>query len=442
MTKLVSLFFLITASLVATKVGAQTVTLQECIRLALAQNQQLLNAELDILSADAKVKEAKSALLPTVDVVGQSLYYKDLPSQYAPASAFGGPEGQYTKMTLNMKQTTTGTLQLTQNIFNKSAIAGVQTAKVAQEASTIQEEVVRESLVYNVTATFYTIQVLNDNLARLSDNIRNLEKTTDVNKVLQANDLVPENVYHRMQINLENLRNQYESQKLLADNNVTTLKHLIGIPVDQPLSVPPFDYTEVLISEDSFDIARRPDIRLQQVQIKLSQIEKKTIAAGYLPVLTNKFSYGYTAYYDEFGPGRQINNDWITSSYFALTLQIPVFDGFRKRSQIRQKEIRIRQHVNSLSMMRSNADKEVEDAKENYRTNKTLMLSSKKTLDLADQLFLSAQSEYENGLTSLTEFLNAQTDLSNARTNYNSALLNLKLAELSLQKANGTLLRE
>jgi outer membrane protein TolC len=172
----------------------------------------------------------------------------------------------------------------------------------------------------------------------------------------------------------------------------------------------------------------------------LSEYDKKSIIAGYSPILTNSFTFGYAGYYDEFSPFNQINNDWIKSSYIQMTLKIPVFDGFRKHNQIKQKEITIQKDLNTLSMMKSSANKEVEDATKNYLTNKTLWTNNKKSLDLAAQLFASSQSDYENGLTSITEFLNAQNDLSNARTNYSTALLNLKLAELSLKKANGTLI--
>lgn len=173
--------------------------------------------------------------------------------------------------------------------------------------------------------------------------------------------------------------------------------------------------------------------------MKLSQYERKSIVAQYYPVLTNSFTYGYTGYYNEFDPFRQINNDWIKSSYVSLSIKIPVFDGFRKQNQIRQKEVAIQKNLNTLSQLKLSASKEVEDATRNYATNKNLVLSNKRSLDLAEQLFASSQSEYESGVTSLTEFLNAQNDLSNARTNYSAALLNLKLAELSLKRANGTL---
>jgi outer membrane protein TolC len=300
--------------------------------------------------------------------------------------------------------------------------------------------VVRENIVYNVTATYYSIQVLNDNLSRLTANITNLKKTTQINEVLKNNDLISDNIHNRMLINLENLQNQYENQKLVLDKNITQLKYLMNVDIHEPVTVSTFYDTDVMPGLDSGNISQRPDILLQHAQLKLSQFDKKSLAASYFPILTNTLSIGYTGYYDSFDPFKQINNDWIKNTSVTLSLKVPVFNGFRKQHQIRQKELAIQRDINTLSLMKSNADKEVQDATENYITNKKLLASNKKSLELAEQLFNSSQDEYENGITSVTEFLNAQNDLSTARTNYSTALLNLKLAELSLRKANGTLL--
>lgn len=434
-----ALFFLFLTQLYPEAV-AQSYSLEECIRIALQNNQQLKNSQLDVESSNYRIKELKSALKPTIDFTGQLLYYQDVPEQYVPASAFGGPEGDFKKLSMSMAQNTSATLQVSQNIYNQAVRTGLRAAKALRETSSLQENVVRENLIYSITATYYSIQVLNDNLSRLSENITNLERTTQINAVLKDNELVSTNVHNRMLISVENLRNQYQTQRLLQDQNITQLKYLMNIDISVPVEVNAFDYAGVLSGSESGDITQRPDILLQQSQVKLAELDKKSIVAGYFPTLSNRFNFGYTGYYDEFAPFKQINNDWIRTSYVALTLKVPVFDGFQKQNQIRQKEISIQKNINTLSMMHANARKEVADALKNYETNKNLLANNKKSLDLAEQLFTSAQSEYESGITSLTELLNAQNDLSNARTNYSSALLNLKLAELSLEKANGTLI--
>ena len=108
------------------EVSAQQYSLEDCLRIAQQNNQQLKNSQLDVAASDHMIKEVKSELLPTINLAGQFQYYKDIPSQYAPASAFGGPEGQYTKLTLNMRQTTSASLQVTQNLYNQTVFTGLK----------------------------------------------------------------------------------------------------------------------------------------------------------------------------------------------------------------------------------------------------------------------------------------------------------------------------
>ncbi|MEZ4972970.1 MAG: TolC family protein [Cyclobacteriaceae bacterium] len=439
MKKLLLIVLLVCSTLGAKLLG-QTYSLEECVSLALANNTQVTNSDLDVSAIGYRIREIKSALLPTIEATGQSVYYKDLPAQYVNASAFGGPEGAYNKMTLSMKQNTSANIQMNQNLFNQSVVVGLKAAKVAREAALVAGEYTKENIVFNVSATYYSIQVLQDNLIRLDSNISNLEKTVEINKVLKDNELIADNVYNRMLINLDNLKNQREIQKLQIDELHTTLKFLMNKDADELLQVESFNYAEVIAMPQQFDLNDRADIRLQQTQLTLSQYDRKIVKAGYFPVLVNTWSLGYNGFNTEFGPFQPINDDWIRNSYVAMTLKIPVFDGFKKSNQMRQKEIEIQKNLNTLSAMKLNANKEVEDARTNFEANTRLLESSRHSLDLAEALFISAQAEYSSGLTSSSDLLNAQNDLSNARNNYSAALLNLKLAELELKKSSGTLL--
>lgn len=418
----------------------QTLTLDECVERALESNLDYQNTNLDIKAAEYRIKEVKSALYPTINVTGQSSYYHELPGQYVPASGFGGADGTYQKITLGMKQNSSAMLQMTHEVYNQKVMVGLKAAKTSREAAILQTEVSRENLVYNVTATFYSIQILNDNLTRLTENIKNLEKTAEINGILKDNDLVSANTHNRMLINLENLRNQQENQKVLLEKNYTQLKYLLNLEMNRGIKVAPFNYDELLVIASDEESFLRPDIRLQETTVRLAQLDKKSATAGYFPVLVHSATFGYNGFNDSYKPFESVNNDWIRSSYVSWTLKIPVFSGFQRSNQIRQKQVIIDQQVNRLTMLKSNAEREIADARINFHTNKKLVANNKKSLDLAETLFTSATAEYENGIISVTELLNAQSDLTDARTNYSNALLNLKLAELSLRKANGTLL--
>ncbi|MEZ4810480.1 MAG: TolC family protein [Allomuricauda sp.] len=418
----------------------QTYSLQDVVQIVLKNNKEIVNGMLDVSATDYKIKEVKSALLPNAEFNGKSMYYKDLPAQYVPSSTFGGPEGTYSKVSLNMKQNTSATFQVTQNLFNKSVLIGLKSAKTAHQASQLSEKMTEENVVYEVMSTYYSVQVYQDNLDRLNANIANLEKTVEINDVLRKNELVADNVHRRMLVNLESLRNEREIQTLQLQQYITYLKYLMDKPIEEELTVMPFDYSKELKIFDPADISERSDLRLQKAQVDLAKYDEKLVKSGFYPVLTSFYSVGYTGFYDEFAPFKQINDDWVKNSYFGLNLQVPLFDGFKKRNQIHQKKIEVQKNTNLLAMMELKANKELRDAQFNLSTNKNLFINNQRSLELAESLFASAQGEYEGGLTSVTDLLNAQNDLSNARNNYSAALLNLKLAELAVLKANGTLL--
>src|SRR5699024_94303 len=65
--------------------------------------------------------------------------------------------------------------------------------------------------------------------------------------------------------------------------------------------------------------------------------------------------------------------------------------------------------------------------------------SQEENKELAQEIFISTQNNYRNGLASLTDLLDAETELVSAQNTYHEALLNYKVAEIELAKAKGKL---
>ncbi|HEY9005412.1 TolC family protein [Ohtaekwangia sp.] len=427
---------------VSTLGKGQQLSLDECIRISLENNLSVKNSKLDIESTDHKVSEARSGLLPTVDVNGQYQYYLNVPSQFIPAATFGGTPGEYVSATLSVPQTTAANVQLTQKLYDQRVMVGLKAARAARTTSSLQLIMTKEDVVYNVTSTYYNIQVISDNLALLQSNMTSLEKTVKTNEALRKNEIVSGSTYKRLLINLENLRNQYDNEKLNQTKYYNMLKYLMNVPLTENIEVMPFDFNAALEDLKAGDIGKRADIRLQEEQIKLSELDRKSTLAGYYPTLSANFFHGYTGYYNKFSPLDRINNQWINSTYFSVSLKIPVFDGFTRKYQAKQKSVAIQKDINTLASKRLDAERQIQDAMNNYISNKNLLSNSKRSLDLAEQLFKDANIEYNNGLISITDLLDSQDDLSDARNNYSTALINLKVAELDVKKANGDLVRE
>ncbi|HQE12931.1 MAG TPA: TolC family protein, partial [Flavipsychrobacter sp.] len=65
--------------------------------------------------------------------------------------------------------------------------------------------------------------------------------------------------------------------------------------------------------------------------------------------------------------------------------------------------------------------------------------SQKSNMDLAKQVLANVENNYKNGLSSLTDLLDAETSHTDAQNNYTAALMDYKLAEIQLQKSKGEL---
>jgi outer membrane protein TolC len=67
---------------------------------------------------------------------------------------------------------------------------------------------------------------------------------------------------------------------------------------------------------------------------------------------------------------------------------------------------------------------------------------TKENLQLATNVFSSRKALYTEGVSSLTELLDAERELSKARNNHIQALINVQSGWVDLHKANGTLLTD
>jgi OMF family outer membrane factor len=93
--KSVIFLLLLTGLFFSIDTQAQVWSLQQCLDSAQQKNKNLLIARNNMEIGQQKVLEAKANLIPKLAVNGDYRYYINLPYQFMPQSAFGGPEGVF-----------------------------------------------------------------------------------------------------------------------------------------------------------------------------------------------------------------------------------------------------------------------------------------------------------------------------------------------------------
>ena len=129
------------------------------------------------------------------------------------------------------------------------------------------------------------------------------------------------------------------------------------------------------------------------------------------------------------------------ADYSAITLglNVPIFSGFGNIAKVRQAQIESQALEATLKDTRLAMDLAQENAHSQLSNNLLTIESQKENVKLAEEVLLNTQNNYQQGLASLTDLLDAERSLSDAKNNYTSALLDYKLAEIELLKSQGKL---
>jgi Outer membrane protein len=163
------------------------------------------------------------------------------------------------------------------------------------------------------------------------------------------------------------------------------------------------------------------------------------ITAGYLPTLSLVGQYAYQGYREDFKNYFRSNpeNKWYSSSYIGLSLTVPIFDGFEKRSKSRQAKLDYQKTAMRIDDTKERFNVDYQNALNNYQNHKTNVERQKRNIELAEKVSRETALKYQEGLATMSYVLQDEISLSNAQAAYLSALYNFKEAELKIMSLNG-----
>ena len=236
-----------------------------------------------------------------------------------------------------------------------------------------------------------------------------------------------------------------------ADNNyrlsILTLTQLLELPSPEGFCIIRPDISGIFgLSENSGLSALSPDaiyaealgikpeITAQQLRLKGTEHSIKIAQAGNLPTLSLSGGLG-TNYYTTSGfPsdafGTQLKNNF--SQYIGVNLNVPIFNRFQTRNNIRSARIEQETQQLQLDNTKKTLYKEIQQVYYNALTAQSKEASSQQAVQSSKDAFTLMQAKYENGKATITEFneaknnyLKSESDLVQARYEnlYQHALL-------------------
>ena len=241
----------------------------------------------------------------------------------------------------------------------------------------------------------------------------------------------------RLALSLANLRTERDALDRQYENALRALKFTINYPAGQALTIG--DDMEAMLAEDNAEMltmtvnyTRRPEINLLDQAIALSDYNIENFKTGYLPSLRGFAGYQYQYQGDDFKSGF-----WAPTGFVGLTLNVPIYDGGFKRSQIDRATITRQQVQVQRSTVQRLIDLEVENARATYLSSQERLKDREDNLALAQRIYDTTQVKYREGVGSSLEVNQAEQALYTSQTNRLQAIYDVLQAKVALEEALG-----
>jgi outer membrane protein TolC len=418
----------------------QTLSLKECINYTLQNHPNSTIYKNSVKSAKEKIRENRSALLPSISGNVGLDYNIKLATSVIPAGSLGTEE---TKLQMGNKFSNSAYVELDQKLFDRSALLDVKTSKVDKEIADLDLLKENETLIYNTASAYYEVLTYAEKGKLLRESEKRYEKTVNILELRYAQGEEKKSEYTRAKVNYNNVRFDIESNNSSYKLALNKLKNSIGMDIEVPISIKDsitgIDVKELplTIGLNDFDANRLLDFQIDQKNLSIKKLDIKQKRAAYLPTLSLYGKYGGDAYGSDFL--KTLGGTWYDYSVIGVKATIPIFSGFKKQSQLAQSKLSLAsmELTNELNLQEYKLN--IENASTDIVSTYTNLKESKENLQLATEMMDAAMVEYREGTVTLSSLLDTDYSYKEARTNYTTSLLDYLTAQLSYYKNIGTI---
>jgi outer membrane protein len=442
----ISAFLAIFFSFISCSMIAQTsdtLSITQCVDIAIKNNQNLQNKRLDEIISQVKIYETKADLYPQAKLKGSYQYYPNVPKSLVSSALFGGPPTENTYAEFLVPQSINLSVDVSYQVYNPAISAALKITKFSKDISVTATKDKLEAVVYDVSATYLNIQIneLQADLTR--SNISNLKKNFGLTTQLFNQGLALRSDIDNLSVSVVNLETILNNQLNGLSQLYYLLKVFMGLQPNSKLNIEKYkqesDIYTPIADIDPFIYSKRTSfVSLKQVG-DLIKLQRESIKAGYLPTVNIIGSLGFNGLNNGFDFLKSYNGKWNPVSLVQLNLEIPLFDGFRKSNQLIRNKIELEQNQNTLNYLQNTLQMEQLNATNNYNNYIKEVDYQTKNLALANKLYNQKQLEYKNSTASLNDIIAVENTVKSAQANYLNVLVKLKLAELDLKKVSGQL---
>ena len=402
------LIIALTISCVAS--AQQKLRLQECIDLALENNRNIKQQELNRKSREIAYQQARADLLPGVGAsAGQSFVFgRSIGSD----NTYQNTNSSQTSFSIGSSITLFDGLRMKYNIDAR---------KADLHASEADLEQIREMTIMSVSTAFLQALLSKELLQLAEQQLTLTQANIDRRKELINNGKMAQGELYE----LEAQRAKEELNRVKAESDLKLalldLAQIIEIdhfndfdiiaPTDEELIREGLLLSSEAIYQDA--LINRPEIRGATCRLERSEKEVLMSKAERFPTLSFGADMG-TGYYNLSG---RTNDPFVSqlrnniSNSLGFSLRIPIFNKFQIKNSIRNAEIAIANNRLEIDKVKLELRKRIEQAYYNAIGANSRWEAAKKSETAGREAYRFAEEKYENGRANAYELFQAKNNL-------------------------------
>ncbi|MDD2632539.1 MAG: TolC family protein [Bacteroidales bacterium] len=465
-TSIVFILLLFSAHLLSAQ---QTLVLNrdECRQMAIENSETLKIADENINMAQGEKMAAKAARLPHISLTGTGLYSKQeisedllLPTQaFDPATgelvpnvaidpASGqpiiGPDGNpvfnlygFLPLDITMYGTALANLAAQQPIYTGGKInAGNKMANIGENMAGKNKMLQQAELIYATDQAYYQYLSVKEKVALAEEYKKLLTRLAAVVEDSYETGMINRNELLKVQVKYNEAALQAQKAQTGLALSQMALCRIIGVDLNTQLQITD-SIANVSINLDTLNNLRagnRIEYQLMQSQVEMAEQNIKMVRGDYLPTVGVSVGYNYLVMglkdmdnYDQHG----------INALASINIPIVTF-GERKgkiksaKAEFNTKQLELQQATNYLQL-------EIEQARLNYTDAWTRVEMARIALEQASENMRISDDNYEVGMETIVNVLEAKAEWQKAYSNKIDALTNFKIHESNLLRVSNRL---
>lgn len=404
-----------------------TLTLQDALARARANNVQFQAALTDQGIAQQDKVQARAALLPSVNFNNSFIYTQ-------PNGTASGVFIANNSVHEYLSQSDV------HQVIGYSGYAEYRRARALEAVARAKAEVARRGLVVTVVQDYYGLIAAQRKYANVQQAAAEATNFLSLSKKLESGGEVAHSDVIKAQLQSNDRQRDLREAQLAMDKARLDLAVLIfpdfnlnfTVVDDAQLAPPLMSFDDFLKQAQN----RNPDLRASTAGFQAAKFELASAQSAYFPTLTLDYFYGIDA--PHFA-SREPDGTRNLGYAFEATLNIPIWNWGATRSKVVQADLRRKQAQRELSQAQRKLQADIRSLYAEAEAARAELDVLKSSADLAAESLRLTTLRYQGGEATVLEVVDAQNTLTQARNAFSDGEVRARTALANLQTLTGTM---